>query len=99
MAVMRRDYLAEILDGLSYRGIEHHHVLLDVSQDELVRRIETDAIETGARQGRLDHVESYLESRSWLRSLSQVVDTTAMDARDAARTIAGRLAATRGRFL
>jgi hypothetical protein len=94
MAVMRRDYLAEILDGLSYRGIEHHHVLLDVSQDELVRRIETDAIETGARQLRLDHVESYRENRSWLRSLSRVVDTTAIDASAAASQIAGRFTAT-----
>lgn len=99
MAVMRRDYLAEILDGLSHRGIEHHHVLLDVRKDELVRRIETDAIESGACQWRLDHVESYRENRSWLRSLSQVVDTTVMDAGEAARAIAGRLAATQGWFL
>ncbi|GAA1856365.1 hypothetical protein GCM10009715_00160 [Paeniglutamicibacter psychrophenolicus] len=94
MTVMRRNYLTEILDGLSHRGIEHHHVLLDVRKDELVRRIETDTIETGARQWRLDHVESYLENRSWLSSLSHVVDTTAMDAGEAARTIAGRLAVT-----
>lgn len=63
LAVMRRDCLAEILGGLPHRDIEHHHVLLDVRAVELVRRVHTDAIETGARQRRLVQVEGYLECR------------------------------------
>ena len=93
MTVLRGDYLTEILDGLKKRGIEHLHVLLEVREDELVRRIETDTMETGARQWRLDHVESYRENLPRLREVGEVVDTTAMDAGQAARTIAGRLAA------
>lgn len=89
MTVMRRDYVAEILDGLSGCAIEHHHVLLDVQEDELVRRIETEA-----RQLRLDQLESYHEILPWIRSLSHIVDTTALDAAEGARTVAGRLAAT-----
>lgn len=60
--VLRSDCITGILDDLARRGIEHDHVLPDVREDELVRRIETDTIETGARQWRLDHVESHRET-------------------------------------
>jgi len=55
------------------------HVLLDVAEDELRRRIVDDAAETGAREWRLDRVAAYARARSSLVPLADlVVDTTAL---------------------
>lgn len=59
--LLREDHLIEILESLEKRGIEHIHVLLDAPGGRAAPvSIETDTIETGARQWRVDHVEGYL---------------------------------------
>lgn len=92
MTILREDYLTEIRAGLTRHGIECQHVLLDVSETELVRRIETDTVETGAREWRLDHVDKYVQNREWLRANSHVVQSSRLEAEKVAGMIAGHLA-------
>lgn len=91
MTILREDYLTEIRAGLTRHGIECEHVLLDVSANELTSRIETDAVETGARQWRLDHIETYLQNREWLLANSHVVESSKLDADQVASAIASHL--------
>ncbi|PQZ91621.1 ATP-binding protein [Arthrobacter sp. MYb227] len=93
MTILREDYLTEILAGLTLQGIEYQHILLDVSEAELIRRIESDTVETGARQWRLEHVETYVQNREWLRANSHVVESRRLNAEQVASVIAGHLAA------
>ena len=93
MTILREDYLTEILAGLTLHGIEYQHTLLDVSETELIRRIEADTVEAGARQWRLDHVDTYVQNREWLRANSHVVESSRLDADKVASVIAGHLAA------
>ena len=92
MTILREDYVTEIFAGLARHGIECQHVLLDVSESELIRRIETDTVETGARQWHLDHIKTYLQNRDWLCANSLVVESSRLDANQVASMIAGHLA-------
>jgi gluconate kinase len=44
MTLLRREYADEIFTGLRARGIDVRHVLLDVEEAELVRRIEFESL-------------------------------------------------------
>ena len=74
MTVLRRGYLEELLAGLRARGHEVRHVLLDVSPDVLLERIENDPVHD-PRAWRLDNLEIYLTARYALEGFGEVVDT------------------------
>ncbi|GAA4104026.1 AAA family ATPase [Nonomuraea soli] len=85
MSLTRRPYLEEIFSALR---APVRHILLHADQEELVRRIETDTEEAGARQWRLDHLRSYQEALPWLRDSAEVIDTTRVPAAEVAAAIA-----------
>lgn len=87
--VLNRDYLAEMFSGLRAAGLAVFHVLLDVSEEALRRRIETSE---EARQWRLDHLAAYHQARPWLcHEADLVLDTATLTAAQAARQIASAL--------
>lgn len=89
MTLLREPYAEEIFKGLAGHGVPVRHVLLHAEHDELVRRIEADEVEAGARQWRLDHLAAYQEALPWLRGAAEVIDTTGVPAAEVAAGIAG----------
>ena len=88
MTLLDRRYADEVFTGLAGRGVQVVHVLLDVQQDELRRRIVDDAAEVGAREWRLDRMAASSQARSWLVPLADlVVDTTALTVAQAAERV------------
>ena len=88
MTLLDERYADEVFAGLAGRGVRVVHVLLDVDEDELRRRIAEDAAEVGARTWRLDRVAAYARARSWLVPLADlVVDTTALTVAQAAERV------------
>ncbi|MFD1935647.1 AAA family ATPase [Nonomuraea mangrovi] len=86
--VLIEEYWTEIRAGLEKEGIPLRHVVLHTDQDTLTRRIETDTIETGARQWRLDHLADYRDALPWLTREAEVVDTTGVAPARVAQIIA-----------
>ena len=79
MTLLREDYAGEVFAGLAGRGVPVCQVLLDVSDEELTRRIRTDAAEPGACEWRLEHLPAYAAARGWLTAtVDRTVDTTAL---------------------
>ena len=79
MTLLREEYAREVFTGLADRGVQVRHVLLDVAEGELTRRIRADAAEPGALDWRLERVPAYAHARPWLTALAdRVVDTTAL---------------------
>ena len=79
MTLLREEYAGEVFAGLAGRGVQVCQVLLDVSDEELIRRIGTDAAEPGACEWRLEHAPAYAAARSWLTAtVDRTVDTTAL---------------------
>lgn len=75
--VLEEGYWDEVLQGLSQRGHEVFHVLLDADPDVLRHRIEDDRVEAGARSWRIEHLAAYAAARPWLvRRADLVVDTS-----------------------
>lgn len=56
-----------------------------------MRRIDTDTVETGARQWRLDHLAPYEAALPWLREEATVIDTTEVSPAQVAQRIATSL--------
>jgi len=76
--VLEEVYWDELLRGLSQRGHDVLHVLLDADEGILRARIEADMELAVARQGRLEHLPRYAEARAWMsRRADLVVNTTA----------------------
>ena len=74
-----------LASGLATRGHELVHVVLDADPATLRRRIEADA---EARDWRLRHLVTYVESRAWmLVSADLVLDTSTLTADDVADAI------------
>jgi hypothetical protein len=84
-------YAREVLGGLTADGVPVHHVVLHTGRDELVRRIEHDSADPGARRWRLDHVEAYFAAVPWLHAAGTVVDTTGRAPDEVAHAIVGHL--------
>lgn len=76
-SVLVERYWDEIEAGFAKSGIEVHHFVLHADHDELVRRIEGDTVETGARTWRLDHLRDYRDALGWLTGRARILDTTA----------------------
>ncbi|MFE3452628.1 ATP-binding protein [Nonomuraea sp. NPDC059194] len=91
--VLTEEYWTEIRTGLEKEDIPLLHVVLHTDEDELTRRIETDTVETGARQWRLDHLAAYRDALPWLTREAEVVDTTGIPPMQVAQTIAAQLPA------
>ena len=76
-AVMEEPYWDEIVLGLSGRGHNVLHVLLEAAEPTMRARIEDDMKSSVAKQWRLDHLSTYADARPWLtRRADLVVDTT-----------------------
>lgn len=92
--VLIEQYWTEIRTGLEKAGIPLHHFLLHTDQDTLTHRIETDAVETGARKWRMEHLPTYHEALPWLRRQARVVDTSALTPKRVAEIVATKAAPT-----
>lgn len=79
----------ELSAGLDSAGFTVSLVVLDCDGDVLRSRIESDTVDPGARQWRLDHVASWREARdSWvLRAAGAVLDTTSLTSEQVARAV------------
>jgi len=88
--VLTQDYWKELKVGLESRGLSVHHVVLRCETEELKRRIETDEVESQAREWRLDHVDRFESALgTWMADAADlVVDTTDLDPEAVARSIA-----------
>ncbi|MCX5199072.1 AAA family ATPase [Streptomyces sp. NBC_00249] len=91
-SVLVERYWAEMRAGLEKAGVPVRHFVLHADRDTLARRIETDTVETGARQWRLDHLDAYEEARPWLSREAEVIDTTGVAPAQVAELIAARVA-------
>ncbi|QUQ66502.1 AAA family ATPase [Kutzneria sp. CA-103260] len=89
--VLTESFAREIFDGLAAEGVKVHHFVLHVDREELVRRIESDHEEAGAKQWRLDHVTRYEQALPWLRAAGTIVDTTRLTPAEAVGRIIGGL--------
>ncbi|WP_454197124.1 AAA family ATPase [Nocardia sp. Marseille-Q1738] len=97
MTLLREDYATAIFTGLRRRRVPLCHAVLDVSSDELRRRIYAADPELATphrlarRKWRLDHVGPYEAAREWLcASADLVVDTTSRSVRECAAELIRR---------
>jgi hypothetical protein len=75
--VLEENYWDELEAGLSARGHEVLHVLLEAEENVLRGRIEADQVELAAKPWRLGHLSRYACARRWIvRRADLVVDTT-----------------------
>ncbi len=91
-SVLVEQYWTEIRSGLEEAGIPVHHFVLHADREVLTHRIETDPVETGARQWRLDHLDTYEAAHPWLSREADLLDTTTLPPPEVARLITARLA-------
>lgn len=63
--VLEETYWDELLLGLTTRGHDVFHVLLEADETTMRNRIEADRELAVARQGRLDHLQTFTEARPW----------------------------------
>jgi hypothetical protein len=87
-SVLVEAYAREIFAGLAGHGVPVRHVVLHAEDDELVRRIDGDTVEAGAREWRIDHLADYRAAVPWLHAAADVVDTGGRTPEQVARTVA-----------
>ncbi|MFB7719400.1 ATP-binding protein [Nocardia sp. NPDC056100] len=93
--VLVQQYWREIRSGFEAADIPVLHIALHADRSELTRRIERDIAETGARQWRLKHLDTYETARSWQSQEAHVIDTTDLDPAGVAKLIATQAERTR----
>lgn len=86
-SVLVEQYWGEIRTGLEKAGIPVRHFVLHTDPETLAQRIESDTVETGARQWRLDHIPRYQGALTWMRREAEVIDTTHLSPTQVAKTI------------
>ena len=75
--VLEEAYWDELVSGLSERGHDVFHVLLEADETVMRSRIEADQELAAARQWRLDHMAVFAMARSWVaRRADLIVETT-----------------------
>ena len=75
--VLEEGYWDELLLGLSDRGHDVFHVLIEADEPTLRARIEADSELAVAKEWRREHLSRYAHARSWLaRRADLVVDST-----------------------
>lgn len=85
-SVLDPRYWSELRTGLADHQVIH--VVLYADADTLRRRIDADRRCPSAREGRLQHLEDYVEAAHWLRAQADlVIDTSVLTPYDAARRI------------
>jgi hypothetical protein len=83
--VLEEVYWDELVTGLSARGHDVFHVVLDAAESVIRERVRGDTALVLAKEGRLGHLPRYLEARNWLlRRADLVVDTTHLNPQQAA---------------
>ncbi|MDP9226337.1 MAG: ATP-binding protein [Actinomycetota bacterium] len=86
--VLEENYWDELETGLSERGHEVLHVLLEAAERSLRGRIEADQVEVAAKPWRLEHMPKYAAARLWLVGRADLVlDTTYLTPQQAADRI------------
>lgn len=86
--VLEENYWDELEAGLSERGHEVFHVLLEAEESSLRGRIEADQAEVAAKHWRLDHIAKFAMARPWLAARADLcLDTTHLTQRQAAERI------------
>lgn len=74
--VLEEAYWDELVAGLSQRGRDVLHVLLEADEDVLRDRIEAD-LDPAAKPWRIEHLSKYARARPWLTSRADaIVNTT-----------------------
>ena len=87
--VLREDYWAELKASFNELDEQVVHVVLDADAVTLRNRIENDQIELSARRWRLDHLETYTASRTWMiKEADLVIDTPRLAVGDVVSRIA-----------
>jgi len=77
--VLEEEYWDELLRGLSGRGHEVFHVLLDAEPEVMLERIRADRMESTAKQWRINHLSDYTAARPWLAKRADLtLDTTGL---------------------
>ena len=89
--VLVEQYWNEIAAGFAKENIPVRHFCLHTDRDTLVSRIETDHVEAGASQWRLDHLDGYEQARSWLTDAASTIDTTEKSPHEVAKEIMSHL--------
>ncbi len=90
--VLSEHYWKELHSAIVDRGFQVFHIVLDCGPDALKARILADEAERSAEGWRLDHIEPYQRSRSWLLGAADlVVDVETRSPDQAAADIIGRL--------
>lgn len=93
--VLVEDYWTELHAGMTASGLDVFHVVLDCDEATLRQRIETDEVEVGARQWRLDHLDRYRAASRWMNAAADLVlDTTQMSPSDTATAVLAATGAT-----
>ncbi|MEV6560750.1 AAA family ATPase [Nocardia sp. NPDC051756] len=87
-AVLSHEYWQEIRTGLDNADIPVRHIVLHATRTELARRIESDTVETVARQWRLDHLDAYEAAHPWHSREAEIIDTTTLTPTQVATHIA-----------
>ncbi|MEU2117695.1 NUDIX domain-containing protein [Streptomyces sp. NPDC016459] len=94
MTLLRQEYRDEIFGGLAARRIEVRHVLLDPEETILRERIDGRSeygdpeVDARAREWCHAHLGPYRAAHDWLTADAYTVDTSALTAAEAARSIA-----------
>ncbi|MFE9581682.1 AAA family ATPase [Nocardia sp. NPDC006044] len=86
--VLTHQYWQEIHAGFEHAAIPLRHIVLHADRTELTRRIESDPVETIARQWRLDHLDAYEAAQVWYREEAEIIDTTQLTPTQVAARIA-----------
>jgi AAA domain-containing protein len=87
--ILVRAYLEEIFAGLRHARLDIFHVVLDVGEEVLRRRIQGSA---EAQAWRLDHLAAYRSSRAWMiQAADLAVDTSRRTPAESAAQIADAL--------
>jgi hypothetical protein len=91
--VTNQSYWHELSTGMASYDLDIFHIVLDCQSDELRRRIDTDELESGAREWRLDHVGDFGDARAWLASQANaVIDTTYLTPEEVADRVLAQVA-------
>jgi 8-oxo-dGTP pyrophosphatase MutT (NUDIX family) len=94
MTLLRQEYRDEIFGGLAARRIEVRHVLLDPEETILRERIDGRSeygdpeVDARVREWCHTHLTPYRAARDWLAADAYTVDTSALTAAEAARSVA-----------
>jgi hypothetical protein len=86
--VLDQEIWNDLRRGLADHRLKVTHVLLDVDDQALRKRIEADEIDPHAREWRLEHIGHYRSARPWLTATADlVIDTTDLPANEVATRI------------